>query len=98
MKKKTHTITFNSAIYMIKTIFTMLFPLITIPYVTRIIGVDGYGKVNFISSIMGYFVLLASLGISTYGIREGVRVKNDKKKFDSLVSELFTININDCIV
>lgn len=98
MKKKTHTITFNSAIYMIKTISTMLFPLITIPYVTRIIGVDGYGKVNFISSIMGYFVLLASLGISTYGIREGVRVKNDKKKFDSLVSELFTINIISTIV
>ena len=46
MKKKTHTITFNSAIYMIKTIFTMLFPLITIPYVTRIIGVDEIGRAS----------------------------------------------------
>ena len=98
MRKKLHTITFNSAIYMLKTIFTMIFPLVTIPYVTRILGVNGYGKENFISSIISYFLLLASLGISSYGIREGVRVKDKKREFDSLVSELFTINIISTIV
>lgn len=45
------------------------FPLITYPYVSRVLAADGIGKVNFFSSIGSYAIMLAGIGIPTYGIR-----------------------------
>ena len=59
---------------------SVLFPLITFPYASRILGPSGIGKVNFASSIVSYFLMLAMLGISNYGIREAGRYRNDKEK------------------
>lgn len=71
----------------------ILFSLITIPYVTRVLGAERYGTINFGSSVVSYFALVASLGISTYGIREGAIIRERKDKISELASELFTINI-----
>ena len=82
--------------YIYNTIFTclnLLFPIITLPYISRIIGVDGIGKVNFSNSIVNYFLMIASLGIPLYGVREIARVRNDKEKLSNTFSEIFSINI-----
>lgn len=51
-------------------ILTLITPLITTPYVSRIFGADGIGIYSFTDSVTAYFVLVATMGITTYGQRE----------------------------
>ena len=83
----------NAMFNMIKQACSVMFPLITFPYVSRVLGADSFGKVNFANSIIQYFSLFAGLGISTYAVREGARVREDEKKVEQLVDELFSINV-----
>lgn len=76
----------------VNTVLGMLFPLITYPYITRILGVDNLGKINFSSAVVSYFSLLAALGIYTYASREGAIVREDKRLFNQFANEIFTIN------
>ncbi|HHD2753330.1 TPA: oligosaccharide flippase family protein [Clostridium perfringens] len=92
MNKKKNLIS-NYIYNMMFSILNLLFPLITLPYVSRIIGVDGIGKVNFANSIVNYFLMVASLGIPLYGVREIAKVRNDKKRLSNTFSEIFTINL-----
>ena len=88
----------NTILNMVKTLSALLFPLITIPYVTRVLGVDNYGKINFGTSIINYFTLIAALGLTTYAIRECSRVRDDKAKLSQLASELFSINMVTTVI
>ena len=88
----------NTILNTVKTLSSLLFPLITIPYVTRVLGVDNYGKVNFGTSIISYFTLIAALGLSTYAIRECSRVRDDRVKLSQLASELFSINMVTTVI
>ena len=54
----------------IKTLMSVLFPLITFPYASRILGASGIGKVDYARSIIAYFALMASLGIGTYAVQD----------------------------
>ena len=76
----------------LNTVLTMLFPLITFPYVTRILQPTGIGINSFAHSIVQYFVLFAQLGIPIYGIRAIAQVKGDKEKLSKTISELLIIN------
>lgn len=51
-------------------ILLLITPLITTPYVSRVLGADGIGTVSYAESIVSYFVLFATMGITTYGQRE----------------------------
>lgn len=74
----------------------ILLPIITIPIVSRTLGVQGLGTWNFIYSVVWYFTLIGGLGLSSYGVREIALVKKDKlalsKKFWEL--ELFNAFIS----
>lgn len=83
----------NAILNITKQICQILFSLITIPYVTRILGTELYGAVNYGNSIVSYFALISALGISTYGIREGALVRDDKRSISKLASELLSLNI-----
>lgn len=87
------SVTFNLIANGIKTLMSVLFPLITFPYASRILGADGIGKVNYASSIITYFSLIATLGINTYAVREGARIRNDQEKLQKFVKEIFRINL-----
>ena len=69
-----------------------IFPLITYPYVSRILGVDNIGICNFVDSIIHYFLIFSALGIGTVGIREIAKNKGDKERLQKTFSQLFTIN------
>lgn len=58
-------------------LITLLFPLITYPYVSRVLLPEGIGSYNIAFSIMSYFLLFANLGIPIYAIREIAKVRND---------------------
>lgn len=61
-------------------ILLLLTPLITTPYLSRVLEADGVGTVSFAESIVSYFTLFATLGITTYGQREISYVQDDKQK------------------
>lgn len=69
-----------------------IFPLITYPYVSRILGVTNIGICNFVDSIINYFIILSSLGIGIVGIREIAKNKGCKESLQDTFSKLFTIN------
>jgi O-antigen/teichoic acid export membrane protein len=71
----------------------MIFPLITFPYTSRILGPEGTGKTSFAMSFVSYFILLASIGIPLYGIREIARVRDDKETLNRTTQELFLMHI-----
>jgi O-antigen/teichoic acid export membrane protein len=77
----------------LKTAFTVLFPLITFPYISRVLGPQGLGTSNFVSSFLSYFKLIAALGINTYAISYGSKIRNDKIKFKLFASEIFSLNL-----
>ena len=91
MKKK--SIALNAFFNILKTCASIIFPLITYPYVVRILNVSDMGDIEFARSIINYVGLIAGLGISTYAIREGAKVREDKKKFNHLANQLFSINV-----
>lgn len=82
----------------ILTISGYLFPLITYPYVTRVLGVDKIGTCNFVDSIIHYGILFSMLGIGTVAIREIAQAKNDKDKLSKAFSSLLTLNLITSVV
>lgn len=75
------------------TMSQFIFPLITFPYVSRILLPEGTGRVSFATSIISYFAMFAQLGIPTYGIRACAKVRDNKAELTKIVQELFIINI-----
>lgn len=70
----------------------MLFPLITFPYVCRVIEADGVGQVNFFQSIISYISLFTCLGIPMYAIREIARDRNDVVKMNRTATEILLLH------
>ena len=86
-----HSIKKNFLYNILLNISAVIFPLITAPYVSRILEPDGIGLNNFASTYAGYFAMVAMLGIPTYGVREVSKLRNDKKALSELMSELMSI-------
>lgn len=93
MKPKQYkSLKLNMALNAVKSMMNILFPLITFPYISKVLGINNVGKYNFASSVISYFILFAELGISTYAIREGAKIRNSGK-FNSFANEIFSINV-----
>ena len=90
---KIRSVQFNFIMNAILTVSSFIFPLITFPYISRTLLVDGSGKVNFATSVISYFTMFASLGIPTYGIRACARVRDDREKLTKTTQELIIINL-----
>lgn len=75
------------------TMSNLLFPLITFPYVSRILLPEGVGKVSFATSLITYFSMFAQLGIPMYGIRACAKVRDDPAELTKVTQELLIINL-----
>lgn len=73
------------------TITNILFPILSFPYASRILGPEGIGKVQMSSTLAQYFGLIAALGIPIYGMQEIAKVREDKKALSKVFTELFSI-------
>lgn len=98
MKKKVKSVKFNFIMNSILTASSMIFPLITYPYVSRILQPQGIGSVSFANSVVTYFSMFAQLGIPTYGIRACAKVRDDKEMLSRTVQEILLINMITCII
>lgn len=79
-------------------LLSVICPLITFPYISRVLGVEQLGKYNFANSVVSYFSLFAGLGIISFAIVEGAKIKEDYERITRFASELFTINIISTLV
>ena len=75
------------------TMSSFLFPLITFPYVSRILLPAGCGRVSFATSFVAYFNMIAQLGIPTYGIRACATVRDNRRALTETAQELLIINL-----
>lgn len=82
----------NYILNLINTGSQMLFPLITFPYVCRVIEADGIGQANFYNSIISYISLFSCLGIPMYAIREIARDRNDVVKMNRTATEILLLH------
>ncbi|MDA3784291.1 flippase [Lactobacillus delbrueckii] len=83
----------NAILNSIRQFLNLIFPLITIPYTSRVLSVSSMGIYNFSGNYANYFLLLASLGIPTYAVREGAKYRDDHQKISDFSSQIFTLNI-----
>lgn len=63
-------------------IFVLIVPLATIPYISRVLGPKGVGINTLTTSVIQYFILLATLGLATYGQRE-IAYRRDSRRMMS---------------
>ncbi len=81
----------NFAYSSLLTVSSFLFPMLTYPYVSRVLGVTNIGICNFIDSIINYFILFSSMGINVVGIREIAKAKGDVLRLSKVFSALWIL-------
>ena len=74
-------------------VISLALPLITTPYLSRILGADGIGQYSFAQSIVSYFALAAALGTTLYGQRQIARVNSDPEERSRLFWEIFLFRV-----
>ena len=82
----------NYILNLINTGTQMLFPLITFPYICRVIEADGIGQINFFQSIISYISLFTCLGIPMYAIREIARDRSDVVQMNRTAMEILLLH------
>lgn len=87
------SLTKNSIYNIIYTVANILFPFLTSVYVSRILLPVGVGRVASAQNIASYFVLIAALGLPSYGVREFAKVRENTHKRNKLFTELIMLNI-----
>ncbi len=103
MKKNTtkigaRSLTSNSLYYLLYEVLNVLFPFLTGMYVARVLLPETVGMVEYARNITQYFVILAYLGIPTYGMREVAKARDNREQLNRLYSELFCINLGSTAV
>lgn len=92
-QEKRNSVTKNTLYNIFTNVVMIAFPMITVPYISRVLGPENLGKVNFVRSIINYFIVVAGLGIPLYANREISRVKNDLKARSKTFFEIETLRL-----
>lgn len=72
-------------------ILILIVPLITTPYISRVLGAKGVGIFSYTNSIVQYFILFGCIGLNLYGQREIAYVQHDLEKRDNVFWELILL-------
>lgn len=78
-------------------LLSVIFPLITVTYTSRILEPQNLGMVTYSQTIVCYFLIFALLGIPNYGIRE-VAKSRDREEKNKVFSEILVINITSTLL
>ncbi len=88
-----HSVKKNYLYNLIYQVIIILIPLITTPYVSRVLTSSGVGLYSYTNSIATYFILFGSLGISLYAQREIAYLRDNKQKRSNTFFELFILRL-----
>ena len=75
-----------------------VFPLITFPYITRVLGVERIGATDFANNVISYFSVFAMLGMSYIGVREIAKVKDNREELSKVFSSLLVLNLITTVI
>jgi O-antigen/teichoic acid export membrane protein len=77
----------------ILTVSNFIFPFLTFPYISRVLGVSNVGIYNWVGGIIQYFILFSMMGIGIVGIREVAKNKNNKEDLSKTFSSLLMLTL-----
>lgn len=83
----------NAIFNVLYKLLNVIFPLISYAYISRVLLPEKLGSVAYAQNIVSYFIIIASLGIPSYGIREIARKRTNKNELNKIFSELFFFNL-----
>lgn len=89
MKKENKNFLYN----VLYQVFTFIIPLITTPYISRVLGVDNVGIYSYTYSIVYYFMLITMLGINNYGSRTIAKSTNDNDKLSYYFCSIYYLQL-----
>lgn len=95
---KLNSVKRNFIFNLLRNISTVLFAMVTFPYLSRVLEPSGIGRINFANSVIQYFVTLSSLGLPLYGTREIAKIRDDKIKLNIITNELFQISVLSTLI
>lgn len=93
MRDRQKSLRINFIMNILLTVSSFIFPVVTFPYVSRVLGPEGTGKVAFATSVISYFSMFAQLGIPIYGIRACAQVRDDREELTRVTHEILLINL-----
>lgn len=88
---KVRSIKANFIFSNVRLAMNLLLPAVIFPYISRVLGPEGIGRVEFANSVVSYFTLLAALGIPVYGIRAAARSRDDPQRLSAAVSGITAV-------
>lgn len=91
--KKIGTLKKNFLLNIAYQILVLILPLITVPYVSRVLGASGIGEYSYTYSIVYYFIIVAMLGFNNYGNRTVAHFRHDREKLSKKFAEIYTFQI-----
>lgn len=83
----------NSVYKSLLNIANIIIPIIIGPYITKLLDVDLYGAYNKVYAEFQTFLIFASFGIYTFGVREISKIRNEEKKVANLFTNLFVLGV-----
>lgn len=87
----------NVILNFINAVTGIIFPVVTFPYAARVLLPEGIGTVNFLQSIVAYIVLLTSLGIPMYAVREVAKYRDDIIIRNQITIEILLLSVILCL-
>lgn len=83
----------NFLLNIVYQILILIIPLITIPYVSRILGAEGVGIYSYTYSIVYYFVIFAMLGLNNYGNRTIAKCRDNRELLSKTFKEIYLMQL-----
>ena len=92
-KKKKKSVAKNYIYNLMFQVLKVILPIITTPYVSRVLGAENIGIYGYTLSISAYFILFGSLGVAMYGQREIAYNQENKKEYSKIFGEIVIFRI-----
>ncbi|MBN1181140.1 MAG: flippase [Bacteroidales bacterium] len=89
--KQNRTLLNNLSYLSLLQFFNLLLPLVTYPYLIRVLGKDTFGLVIFAQAIIGYLLIFVSFGFNISATKEISIHRNNKEKLNEIVSSILII-------
>lgn len=83
--KKGKLIIKNMSMLLLLNIAKLIFPFVTLPYLTRVLSTEGYGIVSYVKAVMSYMQVIIDFGFMLSATKQIVEVKNNKEEIGKIV-------------
>ena len=83
--KKSKLIIKNTSMLLLLNIAKLIFPFVTLPYLTRVLSTEGYGIVSYVKAVMSYMQVIIDFGFMLSATKQIVEVKNNKEEIGKIV-------------